>query len=143
MRNFTTPWMNEKLQKLTTYIRGSQVFHTLEKNRGTGVTPSQHSNPCEVLLTQTVVLLPRPESALFLVFPAGFLSKIYTTSQSFLPPTAPARHGWLIPFPPDHSPGLWQLSWIQQLSTLGENSGKGGKAPPLLEVTLRTTARRL
>lgn len=67
--------MNEKLQKLTTYIRGSQVFHTLEKNHGTGVTPSQHSNPCEVLLTQTVVLLPRPESGLFLVFPAGFLLK--------------------------------------------------------------------
>lgn len=90
--------MNEKLQKLTTYIRGSQVFHTLEKNHGTGVTPSQHSNPCEVLLTQIVVLLPRPESGLFLVFPAGFLSKIYTTSQPFLSPTAPARHGWLIPF---------------------------------------------
>lgn len=125
MRNFTTPWMNEKLQKLTTYIRGSQVFHTLEKNRGTGVTPSQHSNPCEVLLTQTVVLLPRPESGLFLVFPAGFLLKnLHNFPVLFAPSSPRVAHS----LPPDHSPGWWQLSWIQQLLTLGENSGKGGKA---------------
>lgn len=43
---------------------------------------------CEVLLTQNVVLLPRPESVSFLVFPIDFLLKKSTK----LP------NGWLIPF---------------------------------------------
>lgn len=75
--------------------------------------------PCEVLLTQNVVLLPRPESVSFLVFPVGFLLKIHTTSQ------------WVAhSLPADHSPGCWQLSWIQQLLMLGEKTlGKEAKLP--------------
>lgn len=45
--------------------------------------------------------------------------KIHTTSQ------------WVAhSLPPDHSPGCWQLSWIQQLLMLGEKTlGKEAKLP--------------
>lgn len=105
--------MNEKLQKLTTYIRGSQVSHTLEKKHRTGVTPSQQgSSPVRCCSHRTWCC-------------CHVLNRWFPFEKSTQLP-----NGWLMP-------------WIQldpaAFNAWRENSGKGGKAP-LLEVTLRTTA---
>lgn len=116
MRNFTTPWMNEKLQKLTTYIRGSQVFHTLEKKQGAGVTPSQH-NPLGGAA--------HTERGLAATSWICFISWIFCWIPFENPhnfPFCPQQVAHSLP--PDHSPSCWQLSWIQQLLMLGENSVK-------------------
>lgn len=125
MRNFTTPWMNEKLQKLTTYIRGSQVFHTLEKKQGTGVTPFQHHNPLwGVAHTERGVAATSWICFISCISP-WFL---FEHPQNFPALFAPQ---WVAhSLPPDHSSDCWQLSWIQQLWMLGEKTlGKEAKLP--------------